>query len=55
LKRLIHSNIGSTPYFIVIGTEAIVATLFMVHYPVFYVLLPLFLMPVLISIFFLNL
>jgi len=55
LKRLIRSNAEATPYYIVIGSQAIVTILFMVHYPVFYVMLPLFLMPVLISIFFLNL
>lgn len=55
LKRLIRSNAVAIPYYIVIGTQAIVTILFMVHYPVFYVMLPLFLMPVLISIFFLNL
>ncbi|WP_373483260.1 GGDEF domain-containing protein [Acetobacterium sp.] len=55
LKRLIRSHSEATPYYIVIGTQAIVMILFMVHYPVFYVLLPLFMMPVLISIFFLNL
>ncbi len=55
LKVLIRSNAVAIPYYIVIGTQAIVTILFMVHYPVFYVMLPLFLMPVLISIFFLNL
>lgn len=55
LKRLIRTNAVAIPYYIVIGTQAIVTILFMVHYPVFYVMLPLFLMPVLISIFFLNL
>jgi diguanylate cyclase (GGDEF)-like protein len=55
LKRLLRSHTEATPYYIVIGTQAIVTILFMVHYPVFYVLLPLFLMPVLIAVFFLNL
>lgn len=55
LKWLIRSNTETTPYYIVIGSQAIVTILFIVHYPVFYVLLPLFLMPVLISVFFLNL
>lgn len=55
LKRLIRANAKVTPYYIVIGTQAIVTILFVVHYPVFYVMLPLFLMPVLISVFFLNL
>lgn len=55
ISRLIRSNTEATPYYIVIGSQAIVAILLIVHYPVFYVLLPLFLLPVLISVFFLNL
>lgn len=55
LKRLIRSNTDFTPYYIVIGSQAIATILLMVHYPVFYVMLPLFLLPVLISVFFLNL
>ncbi|PKM53584.1 MAG: hypothetical protein CVV00_11760 [Firmicutes bacterium HGW-Firmicutes-5] len=55
LKYLIRSNAEATPYYTVIGAQAIVTILFMVHYPVFYVLLPLFLIPVMISVFFLNL
>ncbi|TYC84692.1 GGDEF domain-containing protein [Acetobacterium wieringae] len=55
LKKLIRLNTTVTPYFIIVGCQAIVMILFMVHYPVFYVMLSLFLMPVLISIFFLDL
>ncbi|WP_303868479.1 GGDEF domain-containing protein [Acetobacterium wieringae] len=55
LKKLISLNTTVTPYFIIVGSQAMVTILFMVHYPVFYIMLSLFLMPVLISIFFLNL
>lgn len=54
LKRLIKAPNNASPYFIVLGTLAIVSILMMVHYPVINIMLPLFLMPVLISIFFID-
>ncbi|WP_050740868.1 GGDEF domain-containing protein [Acetobacterium bakii] len=54
LKRLIRSNGDATGYCIIIGTQAIVAILIIIHYSVFMVMLPLFLFPILISIFLLN-
>lgn len=54
LKRLIRTPNDASPYYIVLGTLAIVAILMVVHYPVIFILLPLFLMPVLISIFFID-
>lgn len=54
LKQLTRLNANAQPYAMVIGTQAIVMILVMVHYTVFTVMLALFLMPVVISVFFLN-
>ncbi|MBI4857274.1 MAG: GGDEF domain-containing protein [Acetobacterium woodii] len=54
LKHLIRIHNNVTPYYIVLGTLTIVSILMMVHYPVIFIMLPLFFMPVLISIFFID-
>ncbi|AWW26235.1 MULTISPECIES: sensor domain-containing diguanylate cyclase [Acetobacterium] len=55
LKWQIRSHAPAIRYYIVIGTQAIVTILFVVHSSIFYVMLALFLMPMLISVFFLSL
>lgn len=54
LTRLVRLKSNATPYYFIIGTVAIVGILILFHFPVFKVLLALFLLPILISAFFLD-
>lgn len=54
LQLTVKKELRSTPYLLILGSQTIVLVLAMVHYPVIKFLLPLYILPIFLAVFFLN-